>query len=292
MLPKAIGALVLFAAAGLGAICARLTQQRGGKPLILAEAFASGCLVCASLVHLLPDASVALDDALGQDAKRYPYAAFLCGIGALLAHFANGVTDPLWAMLQEQQEERENKALGVKDREMPISTTLPDEEASESTASSYGQEAKSEGPRHFNAAGPVLLVALTLHSLMEGLCYGASEGSAAFEIFLAILIHKGMAAFALGVAWIRSLPGWRSYLAATFLFALMTPIGILIGQSVEGSLAGSVLTALAAGTFLYVGLIETAPGVRTDWLPGVWRAGQMLASLCGFAALAALAVYV
>lgn len=135
------------------------------------------------------------------------------------------------------------------------------------------------------------MAALSIHSLLEGLSLGAAGAKAAWGLFLAILFHKGMTAFALGVAWLRSLPNWRIFLVAMFCFSAATPIGVLIGESVEGSKVGAVLQALAAGTLLYIGLTETAPGVMKPWLKGVWCGLQMFCTLLGLGAFALLAVW-
>ncbi|CAJ1422551.1 unnamed protein product [Effrenium voratum] len=84
----------------------------------------------------------------------------------------------------------------------------------------------------------------------------------------------------------------RWYIVAMTIFCVLTPVGVLVGAAVEGSLAGSVLLALSAGTFLYIGLVETLPGARRPWLPtALGRALQMMACLSGFGAMSVLALF-
>eukprot|EP00434_Breviolum_minutum_P030900 symbB.v1.2.027327.t1/scaffold2762.1/size141425/4 len=61
MLPKWAFSLILFAVAVLGAMVAKLAQRRGGKAMMLAEAFVSGGLINAALVHLLAENMEALE---------------------------------------------------------------------------------------------------------------------------------------------------------------------------------------------------------------------------------------
>ncbi|CAE7291037.1 zntD [Symbiodinium sp. CCMP2592] len=212
----------------------------------------------------------------------YPYAELYCGLGALFTHFLNGVTEPLWEKFQGQSDG------DCACEERPIEGVVI-EGTSVSTAPTSPQAKEQESPRV--AVGPVLMMALSIHSLLEGLSLGAAGAKAAWGLFLAIFFHKGITAFALGVAWLRSLPDWRIFLVAMFCFSVATPIGVLIGESVEGSKVGAVLQALAAGIFLYIGLTETAPGVMKPWLKGVWCGLQMICTLLGFGAFALLAVW-
>lgn len=140
-------------------------------------------------------------------------------------------------------------------------------------------------------AGPLLMVALSLHSLLEGLSLGAAKQSEVFHIFAAILAHKGVAAFTLGVTWLPSLRSNWQYFSLLSWFAAVTPAGVLIGTGVEGSQAGSVMTALSAGTFLYVALVETLPGGKAHILAG--KSGALQAIFCsvGFGLMALLGLW-
>ncbi|CAE8720995.1 unnamed protein product [Polarella glacialis] len=139
--------------------------------------------------------------------------------------------------------------------------------------------------------GPLLMLSLSLHSLLEGLSLGAAKESRTRDLFMAILAHKGVAAFSVGVAWQPTCPSVWRYIVAMVWFAAVTPIGIFMGHAVEDSPSGAVLTALSAGTFLYVGLVEVNPGVRAPLLPGAGAVAQALACVAGFTAMGLLALW-
>lgn len=113
----------------------------------------------------------------------------------------------------------------------------------------------------------VLLVALSFHSIVAGMALGIAEN--AFEsLLIAILAHKGFAAFALSHSFVQSrnqegsttfsncqIAGWMGFFACT------TPVGILIGTGIRTEIDNTttaVLTAVASGTFLFVGIVEIA----------------------------------
>jgi zinc transporter 1/2/3 len=109
-----------------------------------------------------------------------------------------------------------------------------------------------------------LIVILSLHSILAGAALGTENtliGS--FVIFLAIMAHKGAAAFALGVQFQRSGFERTRYTRLILLFSTMAPLGIILGAGLDhmfeesrGRLFEGIFDCLAAGTFLYIAIIE------------------------------------
>ena len=106
----------------------------------------------------------------------------------------------------------------------------------------------------------VLIIGLGVHSLFEGIAVGlAPDFQQATFICLAIVMHKGAAAMALGIANQKAFPDRDNFIIGLiFVFSLMTPIGIIIGMFVEGSskILELLFNSLAAGTFIYIGCSE------------------------------------
>ena len=109
-----------------------------------------------------------------------------------------------------------------------------------------------------------LLLLLSVHSLVAGASLGLEQAFAAsLVLFLAIVAHKGAAAFALGVSLQSAgLPRGTTVKTIT-LFSLTTPAGVALGllfsQALEGQRAlyvEAVFDAIAAGTFLYIAVLE------------------------------------
>jgi len=106
----------------------------------------------------------------------------------------------------------------------------------------------------------LLLFLLSVHSIIMGISLGLSGEMATFiTVLLAIMIHKGAAAFALSVNMQNHHFPRRTNLILLVLFALMTPIGILFGSQLAQLLSSqpdqiisACFTAIAAGTFLHV----------------------------------------
>lgn len=113
------------------------------------------------------------------------------------------------------------------------------------------------------AVAVVLFIALSFHSVLEGLGIGA-QTSSAWGVFLAIVVHKGLAAFALGSGLVQSSLKTSHVVLYMVLFSFMSIIGIVVGwiiaaDSSEDSAAAGICVALASGTFIYVAVMEVIP---------------------------------
>lgn len=218
--------------------------------------------------------------------------------------------------------------------------------------------------RRLSFATALLLAgALCVHSLLEGMALGAQPTLRGTEdIFLAIVAHKGLAAYALGASIVESrvrtrgreggrveakveapipapLPARRpsrlgrpcatrenpahqslgaprswptprirstplttpphthctqasntKFWTTIGLFSAATPVGIFLGYAfaAHSGGVGAAVSALAAGTFVYVALMEVVPKELED---GRHRLAKMVSMLTGFGLMSLLAVW-
>ena len=103
---------------------------------------------------------------------------------------------------------------------------------------------------------------LSMHSFLEGIALGMNTTfSLVITIFVAILAHKSLASFSLATQIQHSHLSRRMKLAYFIFFCLMTPLGIYCGHTAALSyedlkLSLPILTAIAGGTFLYLGTLN------------------------------------
>jgi zinc transporter 1/2/3 len=110
----------------------------------------------------------------------------------------------------------------------------------------------------------VLTIILSVHSIIAGTSLGLeTHVSTSIVILLAILFHKGSAAFALMVSLHNAGVGAPRQKRILALFVIMTPLGLFIGTVASAILTGNTATliegafdALAAGTFIYVAVVD------------------------------------
>lgn len=138
----------------------------------------------------------------------------------------------------------------------------------------------------------LLVMLLSYHSIVAGAALGSSTTfAAALIIFTAIIAHKGLASFAMTTKLSHSHDSQAHNIALLVLFSLMTPLGILttaaIGdllQTPTHRLLEGVFSALAAGTFLYLGIWHNTINRKSTIQANFWA--QLLANALGITAMA------
>ncbi|KNC76012.1 hypothetical protein SARC_11474 [Sphaeroforma arctica JP610] len=127
-----------------------------------------------------------------------------------------------------------------------------------------------------------LLVAISFHSFFAGLSIGVmTETSDVVATLIAVIAHKGVAAFVLGQSFLRSTLSKLLVICLLILFAAMTPVGVGIGwwissMSDETEKLSGFVVSLSAGTFIYIGslVVNDTPDRLTpnsDKKAGLWR---------------------
>ena len=205
--------------------------------LSLGNCFAGGVILAAGFVHLLGDAASGYAAAHPQDDFPWPFAIAAASFVSILAI------------------ERVLPRIPAGDR------SGGDPEAAALVAAAAG-----------GVFPYLLLLTLSIHSLIAGLALGTQTSSSGFAIVLvAILAHKGSAAFALGVSMHRAEIPRRRATPLIAGFAVMTPIGVLAGillTSLASSDAEAAFEiwfdAIAAGTFIYIGALDI---IREEFIP-------------------------
>lgn len=147
-----------------------------------------------------------------------------------------------------------------------------------------------------------LLLALTVHSVLEGLAIGLQKAiSEVLLVVAAVAAHKFVVGFCLGLELARVGSSVLKLMLAIFVFSSGSMLGIGIGMLTFGSKSKwastmlPVLQGLAAGTLLYVTVSEVLPRERARWHRSSRRSAgilQLFSTLVGFAVIYLLNRYV
>lgn len=114
----------------------------------------------------------------------------------------------------------------------------------------------------------LLLIALTFHSVFEGLAIGLQQESMSlYELFIAVIVHKAIMAFSLGLNLAQSAGiTIKTFVVATLTFSISSPVGMGVGiglshlrQNLARDIANGTLQGIAGGTFLYITFFEVLP---------------------------------
>jgi len=285
---KVFIALVLFFVAFAGGVGPIMLSSLSinGKTISCCNAFAGGVLLAAAIVHLLPDASDELQD-LGhsvQSALRrgssdvFPIANVIAIVAFLLLMMLDSWLSTVLGKPQSHGAAESVDAVPQESLNLGSHETRTEQHLAEADTRNYG--------------GQPFLIALVIHSVIEGMSIGASTRVASLVgIFIAVGAHKAMAGFALGSELLRT---WTKHTTfyCVFIFAVCSPVGIMIGNYANAVLTGTgvgVLLAIASGTFLFVSIPELVISAleRSDCRGSVRSA--LLLGVLGMSLLAAWA---
>lgn len=267
-----------------GLIPAFLAAKHDKSPTMsILSAFSGGVFLAGGFFHLLHSAieNPALRKWSTEDEGRYdfPYAEMFCTLGflglLLLEQAAqakmNDSTSSDANYSPAKSEEEEEELHGATESDDTYVEDVDDEEQGLAQASNVRRS--HSGHSHMGqkdqkdagslAVAMVLFIALSFHSVLEGLGIGA-QTETAWGVFMAIIMHKGLAAFALGSGLVQSAMPVTHVMLYMVVFSFMSIIGIIVGwiiaaDSSEDSAAAGICVALASGTFIYVAVMEVIP---------------------------------
>ncbi|KAM3824832.1 zinc transporter ZIP1 isoform 1-T5 [Vipera latastei] len=263
--------LWLFRRPGSALNSGSLGPQR--KTLSLVSSFAGGIFLGTCLLDLLPSYLANLNEALDDlhVTLRFPLQEFILAMGFFIVLVLEQVVlaykDPSGSL------EETEALLSSASHQQPSLQGPAWPEGSQRPPLAWDRLAGERTHVHvdFNAHSAIRLVvlflALSLHSVFEGLAVGLQEdGAQALEICLALLIHKGAIAFSLSLKLLQGRLRPRVVAICLVAFSAMSPFGIGLGVALTevpmaalSRLSRSVLEGLATGTFVYITFLEILP---------------------------------
>ncbi|NXL53430.1 S39A1 protein, partial [Podilymbus podiceps] len=275
-----LGSLVLLLllplACGLAPLCCFRhppSSDTRSPMLSLVSCFAGGVFLATCLLDLLPDYLASISAALEElrVTLQFPLPEFILAMGFFLVLVLEQVALAQRELSAAPEETRVLLPAGS------IQTPSP--------------QPPALGTRGAVRAG-LLVLALALHAVLEGLALGLQEAEGAvLRVCLALLLHKCVVAFSLALKLLRGHLRPPAVVACLTLFAMMSPLGVGLGAAVAAGagprqrLCRGVLEGLAAGTFLYITFLEILPqelGVPQHRIP------KVILLLAGFALVTAI----
>jgi len=247
--------------------------------------FAGGVFIGACLLDLLPDVEEKIKSVMDkiQDVYDidvdYPVAQFIMVLGFLLIllieqtvlHFqeqwsSEAESEPLLSRTRRVSKASVSSYGSTHNHEHEAVTPISDEAHLHSEAHSHSHI--SHGVfQHSALRASLLIIALSAHSLFEGLTIGLQDTqSKLISIFVAVLVHKAVISFSMGLNLAQSSLSTRAILGSNILFSVSSPIGVALGLGLAGlpsslpqDIANGVLQGMAGGTFLYITFFEVLP---------------------------------
>ncbi|KYR00571.1 zinc/iron permease [Tieghemostelium lacteum] len=270
--------------------------NNASRYLSLCNTFAGGVFFGAGLLHLFADANSELEK---YNLKyNYPLSTLCLCFGFLFTLFLELVVNEVLSKYEKNSQNTEY--FETIREEDPISPKTNKNINNSETQKILLIHSHDQKPKSKNSLViPILLVvALSIHSLFEGLAMGVQTSQLlVIDILIAIFSHKLLASFALGVSIITNSPNGNVSIyklsILIFIFSLSSPIGSIIGLlivGVAGSITPPILQGIASGTFLYISMVEIIPKeLNHQSRDIIWKS---ILLLLGFGGMAIVAIWV
>jgi len=281
--------------------------------------FSGGVFIAACLLDLLPDVEEKVEEVLSEIKDQYnvdldyPVAQFIMVFGFFLILL---IEQSVLHFQEQWAQDEEREPLLSRSRQASIGSyhsshshqhtshhhhhtnTQPAMTGVSNTAhhSHDGHHNHSHighgAFQHSALRSIMLLLALSFHSIFEGIAIGLQQNSAQLvSIFIAVIVHKAVMAFSLGLNIAQSDLSVKSFVISNIMFSLASPIGVGIGiavadlpSSLPQDICNGILQGIAGGTFLYITFFEVLPhelNVPNKRLWKVWFVILGYACICG-----------
>ena len=241
-----------------------------GTLIDVVTCFGAGVFLGASLLDLLPEvlhhtASLIRTEFHYDEktSKRYPIGEFLIGLGFFLVLF---VEQTIVSLSVERPQRKTTVFFSPEDEETTVSNVQDDNPLinanEEKDEPSTSKKTRLTMTRNF-----LLLLSLIIHSVFEGIALASTDEEKTFwELFFAIIIHKSIIAFTVGLKLMK-LKNRKFLLVSSFLLALATPLGTFFVLTTQqlfpanryANILHGVLRAFACGTFFYITFFDVLP---------------------------------
>jgi zinc transporter 1/2/3 len=212
-----------------------------------------------------------------QALKRYPFAEILIACGLFLVLFIEQTILSCQSISSTRAISHTNKKptiiLAHDDDETSLTNPNDQDPLMTKTIehrfdiSEHKEDLIANRNRVLLTRNSILVLSLIIHSIFEGVALGATkEYKPSLELFFAIIIHKSIIAFSVGLK-LMNLTNKRLVYFACFLVSIATPIGILFVVSMQellpdnrtAKITHDILRAFACGTFFYITFFDVLP---------------------------------
>jgi len=222
------------------------------------NAFAGGVFLAIGFTHLLSEATELTSHAF--EDMEFPLSYVLSMAGFILVFFIEKV---LFA-------DNHSHHMKLDDDEKPKTTSISAQQNKYGTLD-VDVEVEAVSHEHYVSESGVfayiLTLVLSIHSLISGIALGMTESLATLiPLFVGIIGHKWIEAFALGVALNKANDSLAKNWKLLVLYSAMEPLGIVIGEILSLylpedalSVTQALVLAVASGTFIYVAVMDIIP---------------------------------
>ncbi|EFO19990.1 ZIP Zinc transporter [Loa loa] len=281
-------------------------EKLATRLLSILSCLSGGVFLGVCLLDLLPTASEAFDKIKQQNGweTEYPLIGVLIGCGFFIVYLMEILAIHICDRNHIDYEVKRNECKHCKNKKDVIEERFnrgkQEENASQGRKKQIDVsvvELKISKKDNY-VKSITLVVALTVHSCLEGFTFGVQYTMfTVATLFLGIIVHKSVVAFSIGMNLIKTHPSKTYFVILLVIFmAVTSPIGGFIGIALESvelgeqprNIVTAIASSLANGTFIYITFFEI---LYTEHEHGERKMAQWLSAAVGFGLIAILMLF-
>uniref|UniRef100_A0A0N4ZS42 Zinc/iron permease n=1 Tax=Parastrongyloides trichosuri TaxID=131310 RepID=A0A0N4ZS42_PARTI len=296
-------------------ICKKLLSKDGTfsksatKIMTLLTCFGGGVFMATCFLDIFPHMLEEYEEVQKLFNKKfsYPFPQFFACIGFFLVYGIEEFSIKFFGM-SHSHDHGSSSSLAKKDFSNENEETFPEENISTENYYTVGSHhnaidesvaymSNSETKEASILKTLTFTFVMSFHSLLEGFALGIQDKKASIiALFVSLILHKAIEAFTVGLQITKSNTGRIKLVLITIaLYAVMTPIGSLIGvgfknasiDNVSKAVICNLLESIACGTFIYVTFLEVLATEKNKEKYPIWKLSFIF---LGFSVIAAFQV--
>ncbi|CAI6364012.1 unnamed protein product [Macrosiphum euphorbiae] len=269
-----------------------LTSKTSEYLVSLCLSLGGGVLLATCFAHLIPEVRESLIENLPEDYHHYPLTELVVCMGFFLVYF---VEESVKHFVKKHKKRSKAKTTRHCDRLLQWTNNQ-----GTGTPDCQIEQNNNEMSHVHNLRSLLVVLALSFHSVMEGLAIGLEENMENMGfLFLAVSIHECTILFCIGIKLVTSCSSLTNIVLNIVVLTLVSPFGILLGLLLTlntydldqnyHTIGNATLQGLAAGTILYVTFFEVLDRERKkDTAPGLLK---LLLTMIGFFFMVMLEIF-
>ncbi|KAL5259153.1 hypothetical protein ACHWQZ_G009568 [Mnemiopsis leidyi] len=231
----------------------------------IANCFGGGVFFGTCFTHLIPEVAIEIniwrDSSDNKFLKSLPIAEMLECLGFVAILFVETLVHSHGSKSSKKENKEDTK------EDLYALQTNGDAHIGDSETKSINSASTETSAEPKRKGVGVLIFALAVHSVFEGLAIGVEAKTTTFlQLAGAILIHKCVVAFAVGTRLIDAGLMLKGIVISLTIFCISTPIGIAVamgiletlanGSHITMALVSGLIQGLSTGFFLYITFVE------------------------------------
>ncbi|CAI6006945.1 unnamed protein product, partial [Closterium sp. NIES-65] len=228
-----------------------LLRKQHRSILFFFRTFAAGVVLAVAIVHIFPGAQEALSNPCLGFTEEFPWASVFVLYAALISFVVECYLKKI--LLRSLQSNSEKKHVPAEGECVECGLNTEEDE-------------KALVISGYRATSYTLEAGIIFHSIFIGIALGTTQDISEIQsLVIALLFHQGFEGISLGTTLIPCQFSKLKTVIMGLLFALTTPIGVVIGLAIYSSYNPSSKAALAtegafnavsAGILIYNGLVD------------------------------------